>query len=111
MKYLLLIFLLLACSEEPITDSLPKADGEILVWTNSPNPFSDSTKIKFYTPEYRSIIVIITDENEDFVEAIHSGYTNEGTYEYWIGSNFCSGIYYFRVISGSFIKKITMNKL
>jgi len=116
MKTLIIIFitlLLLSCAkiEEPTAvDDIEKTSSEVLVWTNSPDPFTDSTKIKFYVPVYQSVLVIITDEDDSFVEVVHSGYTDTGLYEYYVGSDYQSGVYYFRVLSTT-IKKLSMMKL
>jgi len=103
MKLGIIILLLVAC--EPVNNPA----NEILLWTNSPNPFQDSTKVRFYNPEYQFIAVFITDGDEAFAETIHSGYTVEGNYEYWVGGNYLSNVYYLRLIAND-IKRITMLK-
>ena len=105
---MIIILLVVACGSEP--ENPLAENNEILLWTPSPKFFSDSTKIRFYNPEYQLIIVFITNGNENFIEPIHSGYTDKGNYEYWIGNSYLSDVYYVRLISSDNIQRRTMLK-
>lgn len=107
LKLIILILLFISCDVN-VGESNP---DKILLWQNSPNPFTDSTKIRFYNPEYQFIIVFITDGEEAFVQSIHSGYTDEGDYKYWIGGDYSSDVYYVRLVSSDNIQRRTMLKI
>src|SRR5690606_9687143 len=97
--FLLFAFISIMCSEnlinEPEQIKIEKTSisNEILVWTNSPNPFTDSTMIHFYIPYEMWHLLIITDENEQVIEVLSEGFISGHQYIIW-EPKIESGIYY-----------------
>jgi hypothetical protein len=74
---------------------------------NYPNPFNPSTNIRFDIPAgTRRVVfvqVVIYDILGREIETIVNEQLQPGTYEVeWDASNFSSGIYYYKLIAGSF---------
>ncbi len=85
---------------------------------NYPNPFNPQTKIKFAIPsnlkgQTSNVKLIIYDLLGREVATLVNEELKPGTYEAdWDGSNFSSGVYFYKIISGDFTetKKMVLMK-
>jgi len=82
---------------------------------NYPNPFNPVTKIRFAVPKGKQEIVKLSIYNPEGKEIIilHNGTMAEGNYEAdFDGSNFASGVYYYKLESGDNVitKKMVLLK-
>jgi flagellar hook assembly protein FlgD len=76
---------------------------------NYPNPFNPSTQIQFQLPENNSVKLQIFDILGNLVttlvdEQMEAGYHSVN----WSASNLASGIYFYRMSSGTFIKTMKL---
>jgi photosystem II stability/assembly factor-like uncharacterized protein len=88
---------------EPVSTEIP---NQYSLFQNYPNPFNPTTKIKFAIPvgkgRDRSMIKIYDALGREISTLVNEE-LNPGTYEVdWNASNYPSGIYYYKIISGSF---------
>ncbi len=85
---------------------------------NYPNPFNPQTKIKFDVPanvkgQTSNVKLVIYDLLGREVTTLVNEELKPGTYEAdWDGSNFSSGVYFYKIISGDFVetKKMVLMK-
>lgn len=85
---------------------------------NYPNPFNPSTKIKFSIPanvkrETANVKLGVYDVLGKEVATLVNEQLKPGTYEVeWDGSNYPSGVYFYKIISGDFVetKKMVLVK-
>jgi len=80
---------------------------------NYPNPFNPSTTITFDLPKSAYVKLTIYDALGRQVDKLTEGYFNEGSFKTtWDGSNFPSGIYFYRLNAGPFeeTKKMVLTK-
>ncbi|MFI5145287.1 MAG: T9SS type A sorting domain-containing protein, partial [Ignavibacteria bacterium] len=81
---------------------------------NYPNPFNPSTKIKFDVPQNIGIVTLkIYDLLGREVIALLNKKLQPGIYEVeWDGSNFASGVYFYKLAAGDFVetKKMVLMK-
>ena len=97
---------------KPISDLVPE---KYELFQNYPNPFNPNTKIKFDLAgsTEQNVKLIIYDAIGRVVTTLIDYEMKPGSYETdWNGSDFSSGIYFFRLEAGSFIstKKMVMIK-
>lgn len=86
----------------PISSSLPK---EFSLSQNYPNPFNPKTIINFQLPMFRNVRLIIYDVLGREVAILVNQQLKPGTYEVdWDASDYPSGVYFYKLISESFIK-------
>lgn len=72
---------------------------------NYPNPFNPSTTIRFSIPEQTYVKLEIFNALGEKVSALVSEELNSGTYKYkWNAANLTSGIYFYTLTAGNFIK-------
>jgi hypothetical protein len=94
---------------EPISSEIPQ---QFMLYQNYPNPFNPITKIKFSIPavgqrhafDVRLVIYdILGREIEVLVNESATGSLKPGTYEVeWNGSDYPSGVYFYKLISGDY---------
>jgi hypothetical protein len=80
---------------------------------NYPNPFNPQTRIKFAVPKASFTKLIIYDLLGREVATLVNEELKPGTYEAdWDGSNYSSGVYFYKIISGDFVetKKMVLMK-
>jgi hypothetical protein len=80
---------------------------------NYPNPFNPTTKIEFQLPERNFVSLKIYDIRGNLVTSLISEDLESGYYStYWNASGIASGIYFYRIVSGSFVstKKMILMK-
>ena len=76
---------------------------------NYPNPFNPSTIIKFGIPKQNHVKLIIYDEIGREVETLVNETMKPGKYEAaFDGTNYASGVYFFRIETGQFVSSKTM---
>jgi hypothetical protein len=84
------------------------------LYTNYPNPFNPTTKIRFDIPNATQVSLQIYNVLGELVtEILNNGSLSAGAYDVeWNGSNYASGIYYYRITAGSFndVKKMVLIK-
>jgi hypothetical protein len=72
---------------------------------NYPNPFNPVTKIKYSIPQSSNVVVKVFDVLGDEVTTLVNEQKQAGTYELaWNGENVPSGVYFYQLKAGSFIK-------
>ena len=70
---------------------------------NYPNPFNPSTQLRFKIADAGYVKLVIYDNLGRETETLVNEQLNPGTYEVeWNGSNFASGIYYYKLFAGEF---------
>lgn len=73
------------------------------LYPNYPNPFNPITKIKFSIPNSDIVQIKIYDILGKELKTLVNEYKQSGTYEVeFVASNLTSGIYFYRMISGSY---------
>ena len=75
------------------------------LYQNYPNPFNPSTKIKFDIPKAGFVSLKIYDITGREVTTLVNRSLEASRYEVeWNGSRFASGVYFFRIAAGDFVK-------
>jgi hypothetical protein len=95
---------------EPLSDILP-ASYDLL--QNYPNPFNPTTKINYQIPELSFVTIKVFDVLGNEIETLVNEEKPTGTYEItWYAGSLPSGIYFYRIQTGSFIetKKMILMK-
>lgn len=70
---------------------------------NYPNPFNPNTNIEFAVPEKSYVVLRVYDASGREVAILASGEFTAGTYRInWDAGNLSSGVYFYRIQSGSF---------
>jgi hypothetical protein len=100
---------------EQISTEIPKSFS---LYQNYPNPFNPSTKIKFSIPapspvERVEVRLVIYDALGRELQTLVNEQLQPGTYETeWDGTNYSSGIYYYKLIVGNYTetKKMVLIK-
>ena len=80
---------------------------------NFPNPYNNSTKIKFDIPKASYVKLIVYDVLGREIKTLVNEKLNVGRYEtVWDGSSYSSGVYFYRLIADEFInvKKMVLLK-
>ncbi len=93
-----------------ISKTIPR---QFKLYQNYPNPFNPITKIKFDIPISALTKIIVYDILGREVKSIVNQDLTPGSYEIdWNATNFASGVYFYRIIAGSFIsmKKMVLIK-
>jgi photosystem II stability/assembly factor-like uncharacterized protein len=85
---------------QPINSNVP---SEYRLGQNYPNPFNPSTKISFSLPKSGFVKLSVFDLLGREVTALIKEELKPGTYEVnWDASNYPSGVYFYKITSGSF---------
>lgn len=85
---------------QPISNEIPNS---FKLYQNYPNPFNPSTKIKFQLKDAGLAQLVIYDILGRKVETLVNEVLKQGTYELdFYGSNYASGVYYYKLKSGFF---------
>ena len=90
--------------------SLPK---EFVLTQNYPNPFNPSTKIKYSIPISNAVRIKVYDMLGKEIKTLVNEFKSAGVYEIeFDASNLPSGVYFYRIISGTYseIKKMLLLK-
>jgi hypothetical protein len=88
------------------TNVVPK---EFKLYSNYPNPFNPSTKIKFDVPKNSAVNLTVYDQSGKEVAALINNDLIAGTYELtYNASNLSSGIYFCKITAGSFTDVMKM---
>lgn len=90
----------------PISSIVP---SEFNLYNNYPNPFNPETKIKFDVPSLKPVRIEVYNLNGVLIEELLNSNLNAGQYEVVFNSNgLSSGVYYFRMIAGDYVKSKKM---
>ena len=95
---------------EPSANNIP---GKFSLKQNYPNPFNPSTIINFTLPKLTNINLSILNITGKVVSTLINGNKNPGSYSIkWDGTNYASGIYFYRLQAGDFVdtKKMILLK-
>lgn len=92
------------------TNQIPtKVEDDLVIinnyylFQNYPNPFNPNTKIKFTIPNSEKVQIKVCDILGKEIETLLNEFRQAGTYEIeFSASNLPSGIYFYRMISGSY---------
>lgn len=96
--------------ENNITTIVPE---KFKLYQNYPNPFNPVTRIKFDLPKGNNVKIVLYDNIGRELKTILNEYRNAGTYEInFDGSKLSTGVYFYRLISGSVseTKKMILTK-
>src|SRR4030095_8726906 len=97
----------------PVSNEIPR---HFSLFQNYPNPFNPSTKIRFEIPNVeaaRRVAITVFDILGREIAVLVNEQLKPGTYEAeWDGTNYPSGVYYYKLTSGDFtgVKKMTLVK-
>ena len=83
------------------------------LWQNYPNPFNPTTTIQYAVPKAEHITLKVYDELGNEVTTLVNENKEAGQYRVsFNGSNFASGIYFYRITAGDFteVKKLMLLK-
>ncbi len=86
---------------------------EFKLYQNFPNPFNPLTTINFYLPKTEEVAIEIFNSLGQKIESILNNKMTQGSHSVIInGSNFSSGIYYYKITAGHFreVKKMVILK-
>lgn len=87
---------------EPVASSLPTV---FELYQNYPNPFNPTTKIKFDIPKAGFVSLKVYDISGREIATLVNSNLEPSRYEVdWNGSQFASGVYFFRIQAGDFVK-------
>lgn len=82
---------------KPISNEVPK---DFILKQNYPNPFNPITYIEFSIPKKSYVLIEIFDILGIKVATLVNEVLNPGTYNVdWDGSNFASGVYFYKIIA------------
>jgi len=87
--------------------------SKYLLKQNYPNPFNPSTKIRFDIPKSSYIKLMVYDILGREIKTLVNENLNAGRYVIkWDGSNYSSGVYFYRFVTGDFVdvKKMLLVK-
>jgi hypothetical protein len=94
----------------PVTGNVP---NNFVLMQNFPNPFNPTTTIRFDVPKTGFVSLKIYDVLGNEVTTLVNENLNPNTYEVsWDANRFASGIYFYKLVSGSFVdvKKMILVK-
>jgi hypothetical protein len=81
-----------------------------ILFQNIPNPFSNSTEIKFYLPVHSNAKLEIFNVLGELMEVLVSDELDKGTYTVNFGGiNYISGVYFYRLTTDTYTATKTMN--
>ncbi len=86
---------------------------EFRLFQNYPNPFNPTSKIKFSLPKNLKVVIKVYDILGREVKTLINEFRTAGYYEVLFdGTNFASGVYFYRIEAGSFVdaKKMVLIK-
>jgi len=95
---------------DPIAGEIPV---DFYLYSNYPNPFNPSTKIKFDIPNSSFVKMVVYNSLGQEVTTLVDEKLSAGSYETsWDGSNCPSGVYFYRLVTDEYVsvKKILLIK-
>ena len=85
---------------EPLSNELPT---KFQLYQNYPNPFNAITKFKFEISKLRNVNIVVYEVLGGEVASLVNEELKPGTYEVeWDGSNYPSGVYYYKLITSDY---------
>jgi hypothetical protein len=97
-------------SVKPVSEPVPVTYE---LGQNYPNPFNPATTIKFALPKAGLVTIKIFDVNGREIQEVYNSILQAGVYTASVdGSNWASGVYFYRIVSGDFMstKKMVLVK-
>jgi photosystem II stability/assembly factor-like uncharacterized protein len=92
-------------TESEIVSVTVKNPAEYVLNQNYPNPFNPTTNISYSIPKDGQVKLTIYNALGEKVKTLADGYKNAGRYNIeFNANNLSSGIYYYRIESGTFVK-------
>jgi hypothetical protein len=98
---------------EGLTQNGTEVPGTYALYQNFPNPFNPATKIRFDLPKSSYTLLVVYDMLGREVQTLVNQSLNAGTFDVdFDGSNYSSGIYFYRISAGEFtdVKKMILVK-
>lgn len=97
------------CTNNGITGIFLDKPKDFVLYTNFPNPFNATTRIKFDLPVASNVKLSIYDLTGREVSKLINAYLKVGTYCFdWNANEFSSGIYFYKFESNNFTKVMKM---
>jgi len=96
-----------------IKEASNKVQKNYFLFSNYPNPFNPSTKIKYSIPQSSNAVIKVFDIIGNEIETLVNEEKSVGTYEVtWYAESLPSGIYFYRLQAGTFVetKKMVLMK-
>lgn len=88
-----------------VEDLKVTAPTDYVLEQNYPNPFNPSTSIQFSIPVEGFVSLEIFNTLGEKISTLVSGVLKSGSYSYkWNASNFSSGVYFYQLKAGNFVK-------
>ncbi len=90
-----------------------ESSNYIIVTQNNPNPFSDSTVIKFYLPEESNVKIEFFDNHIEKIDEVQNRFPAGENSVTFLANSRQPGIYFYKFESGSFVevKKMVLTKM
>ena len=95
----------------PIAGEIPV---DFHLYSNYPNPFNPTTKIKFDIPKSSYVKLIVYDVLGREIKTLVNEKLNAGRYDVsWTGSDYPSGVYIYKLYTGDFVdlKKMVLDEI
>ena len=93
-------------------DDVSNIPTEFNLYQNYPNPFNPTTKIKYTLPQLSNVVLKIYDLIGNEIEKLVSEEKSIGSYEVELDASLLpSGIYFYQMQAGSFVKTMKMTLL
>ncbi|HEY5615557.1 MAG TPA: T9SS type A sorting domain-containing protein, partial [Bacteroidota bacterium] len=94
---------------EVVSETLNSAPREFSLLQNYPNPFNATTTFSFSIAETRTVSLKIYDIQGREIETVLESELQPDTYKIpWQARAYASGIYFFRLIAGSYVSTIKL---
>jgi len=78
---------------------------EFLLSQNYPNPFNSTSIIRYSVPQSSNVVIKVFDILGNEIETLVNEEKPTGTYELtWNAESLPSGVYFYQLISGSFVE-------
>ena len=91
------------------TSTRTEIPDKYMITQNYPNPFNPTTQIKFGLPEAKQVKLQIFDILGNLVTTLVDGPMEAGYHNVnWNASGYASGVYFYRISSGNFIKTMKL---
>ncbi len=93
----------------PVVSATISNDGKLALYQNYPNPFIQTTTIRFDLPRDQNVKLSVYDVNGREIKVLVNGFTQSGTHTISVdGSSLSSGLYYYKLTAddGTAVRKM-----
>ena len=88
-----------------VEDQGNEVPSQFILEQNYPNPFNPSTKIRYSVPQSSNVMIKVFDILGNEIETLVNEEKPIGSYEItWYAKSLPSGIYFYKIQSGSFVE-------